>query len=199
MELQRLLTQATEENKALEKTFQLEAMRQEIQALRLRNEQLDRRRHATPSINGGQEDTKPAQVLQDLRSKKSLSTWADKFLATLVDSSSEGDSDGNYHIPVSRGRRRTLKSGKDSKITSRVLSPQLWPHSHLSLSYISKEKKYDDLSLAEFAAGYSAILQRPTLSSFRTSRTHRPFCSFDVPGHSVYLVFSTRFARRCTF
>ena len=68
------------------------------------------------------------------------------------------------HIPVSRGRRHTLKSGKDSKITSRVLSPQLWPHSHLSLSYISKEKKYDDLSLAEFAAGCAAILQRPTLS-----------------------------------
>ena len=127
MELQKLLTQATEENKALEKTFQLEAMRQEIQALRLRNEQLDRRRHVTPSINGGREDTKPAQVLQDLRSKKSLSIWADKFLATLVDSSSEEDSDGNYHIPVSRGRRRTLKSGKDSKITSSfpsVMAPQ---------------------------------------------------------------------------
>ena len=53
MELQKLLTQAKEENEALEKTFQLEAMRQELQALRLRNEQLDRRRHATPSINGG--------------------------------------------------------------------------------------------------------------------------------------------------
>ena len=168
MELQKLLTQAKEENEALEKTFQLEAMRQELQALRLRNEQLDRRRHATPSINGGakllREDPKPAQVLQDLRSKKSLSTRADKFLATLEDSSSEEDSDGKDHIPVSRGRRHTLKSGKDSKITSRVLSPQLWPHSHLSLSYISKEKKYDELSLAEFAAGYAAILQRPTLS-----------------------------------
>ena len=68
------------------------------------------------------------------------------------------------HIPVSRGRRHTLKSGKDSKITSRVLCPQLWPHSHLSLSHISKEKRYDDLSLAEFAAGCAAILQHPTLS-----------------------------------
>ena len=168
MELQTLLTQAKEENKALEKTFQLEAMRQELQALRLRNEQLDRRRHATPSLNGGanllREDTKPAQVLQDLRSKISLSTRADKLLATLEDSSSEEDSDGKDHTTFSRGRRYTLKSGKDSKITSRVLSPQLWPHSHLSLSYISKEKKYDDLSLAEFAAGYAAILQRPTLS-----------------------------------
>ena len=168
MELQTLLTQAKEENKALEKTFQLEAMRQELQALRLRNEQLDRRRHATPSLNGGanllREDTKPAQVLQDLRSKISLSTRADKLLATLEDSSSEEDSDGKDHTPVSRGRRHTLKSGKESKTTTRVLSPQLWPHSYLSLSYICKEKKYDDVSLAEFAAGYAAILQRPTLS-----------------------------------
>jgi len=143
-------------------------MGQELQALRLRNEQLDRRRHATPSLNGCakllREGTKPAQVLQDLRSKIFLSTRADKLLATLEDSSSEEDSDGKDHTTVSRGRRHTLKSGKDSKITSRVLSPQLWPHSHLSLSYICKEKKYDDVSLAEFAAGYAAILQRPTLS-----------------------------------
>ena len=53
MELQKLLTQAKEENKALENTFQLEAMRQELEAFRLRNEQLDRRRRVTPSINGG--------------------------------------------------------------------------------------------------------------------------------------------------
>ena len=33
----------------------------------------------------------------------------------------------------------------------------------MSLSYISKEKKYDELTLAEFAAGYTAILQRPNL------------------------------------
>ena len=143
-------------------------MRQELQALCLCNKQLDRCRHMTPSINGGpkllQVDIKPAQALQDLRSKKSLSTRADRFLATLEDSSSEEDCDGKDHIPVTRGKRHTLKSGKDSKITSRVLSPQLWPHSHLSLSYISKEKKYDDLSLAEFATGYAAILQCPTLS-----------------------------------
>ena len=35
--------------------------------------------------------------------------------------------------------------------------------------------------------------------SLGTLRTHRPFCSFNVPGHSLYLVFSTRFTRRCTF
>ena len=44
-----------------------------------------------------------------------------------------------------------------------MVNPQLWPHSHLSLLYVSKDKTYDDLTLAEFAAGYTAILQRPSL------------------------------------
>ena len=89
----------------------------------------------------------------------------DKYLSHL-DNSSSGESDGEdkRSSRKSRGRRYSLKSGKASKITSRVVSPQLWPHSHLSLTYISKEKKYDELSLAEFAGGYAAILQRPDLS-----------------------------------
>ena len=42
---------------------------------------------------------------------------------------------------------------------SRMLVPQLWPHSHHSLAYVSKWIKYGDLSLVEFFAGYAAILQ----------------------------------------
>ena len=164
-ELQKLITRAKEENKVLEKTVQVKAMRQELQAFRLRKDQLDQRRHATPSLPDGAkllpENSQPVHALQDLRSKKSLSARVDRFLATLDDSSSDEDNDGKDHLPVSRGRRHTLKSGRDRKLTSRVLSPQLWPHSHLSLSYISKDKKYDDLSLTEFAAGYAAILHRP--------------------------------------
>ena len=139
-ELQKLITRAKEENKVLEKTVQVKAMRQELQAFRLRKDQLDQRRHATPSLPDGAkllpEDSQPVHALQDLRSKKSLSARVDRFLATLDDSSSDEDNDGKDHLPVSRGRRHTLKSGKDRKLTSRVLSPQLWPHGHLSLSYI---------------------------------------------------------------
>ena len=42
---------------------------------------------------------------------------------------------------------------------SGVLAPQHWPHSFLSLAYVSKERPYDELTLAEFAAGYASILK----------------------------------------
>ena len=89
----------------------------------------------------------------------------DQFLAKLDQSSTdESDGEEKQSPHKSRGKRHSLKSGKASKLTSRVVTPQLWPHSHLSLSYISKEKKYDDLTLAEFAGGYAAVLQRSDLS-----------------------------------
>ena len=88
----------------------------------------------------------------------------EQFLSQLDDSSSEeSEDDDKTKKKSSRGRRHSLRSGKDSKLTSRVVNPQLWPHRHLSLSYNSKDKKYDDLTLPEFAAGYAAILQKPIL------------------------------------
>ena len=103
-------------------------------------------------------------TIKDLHAKSSLTAKVDQFLARLDDSSSEdSDDDENTKKKSTRGRRHTLKSGKASKLTSRMVNPQLWPHSHLSLLYISREKKYDKLTLAEFAAGYAAILQRPNL------------------------------------
>lgn len=54
---------------------------------------------------------------------------------------------------------RVKKSGKEVKLTSNIRYPQKWPHSFLKLHYVAKEKKYDDLTLAEFCAGYIAILK----------------------------------------
>ena len=51
------------------------------------------------------------------------------------------------------------KSGKSKKVTSYVKNPQKWPHSHLSLHFVNKEKRYEDLSVAEFCAGYATILE----------------------------------------
>ena len=53
----------------------------------------------------------------------------------------------------SRGRRH--KSGKTRKCTSYVKYPQKWPHTYLSLHYISKNKNYEELSIPEFCAGVS--------------------------------------------
>jgi hypothetical protein len=55
-----------------------------------------------------------------------------------------------------RGKKR-VKSGKSAKIASRVVCPQVWPHSELTLGYVSKDVKYDDLTIEEFVAGYTGI------------------------------------------
>ena len=51
------------------------------------------------------------------------------------------------------------RSGKSKSITSHVLYPQEWPHAHLALHFVNRKKDYEELSIAEFCAGYSAILE----------------------------------------
>ena len=55
--------------------------------------------------------------------------------------------------------KKKKKSGKEKKLTSYVKYPQKWPHSHLKFHFVSKDKRYDDLSIPEFCAGYMSILQ----------------------------------------
>ena len=66
----------------------------------------------------------------------------------------------------SSGRK---KSGKSKRLTSYVKFPQKWPHSALSLHFVNKEKKFEELSISEFCAGYATILE---MCSERT-RAHR--------------------------
>ena len=44
-------------------------------------------------------------------------------------------------------------------MTSHVKYPQEWPHSNLSLHFVSSKKRYEDLSIQEFCAGYSTIIE----------------------------------------
>lgn len=58
-----------------------------------------------------------------------------------------------------------------AKIATHVVGQQLWPHSELSMGYVSKNVSYDELTLEEFVAGHSAILLLPQVSSHE--RQHR--------------------------
>ena len=60
---------------------------------------------------------------------------------------------------VKNSKKVNKRSGKSSKLTSRVKYPQEWPHTHLSLHFVSKNKGYEDLSIEEFCAGYASILE----------------------------------------
>ena len=45
-----------------------------------------------------------------------------------------------------------------AKASSDVLYPQIWPYSFLCLTRAQREVKYEELTLAEFGAGYVQIL-----------------------------------------
>ena len=151
----RLLEEEKQRNTVLEETSQVEQMRKELEALRTCNAALEKR-----SV----QDPPKKTTLKDLRTNPLVTSKEEQFLSQLDDSSSEeSEVEDKTKTKSTRSRRHALRSGKASKLTSRVVNPQLWPHSHLSLSYVSKNKKYGDLTLAEFAARYAAILQKSTL------------------------------------
>ena len=46
-----------------------------------------------------------------------------------------------------------------------MVQAEKWPHSYLGRKYVGANKEYEDLTLAEFCAGYSAILLEEQSSS----------------------------------
>ena len=119
-------------------------------------------------------------TLPELRAMQDLSQKADRRVAQLgLADSSASDSDHDEVKPpahvrakdssASNGGGKSLKSGKESKITTTFLYPQLWPDSFLSLTNARRDIKYDDLTLEEFVAGYGQILQSPDLPEMKRS------------------------------
>ena len=113
-------------------------------------------------------------TLPELRAMHDLTQQADRCVAQLgLADSSDSDLDPDEVEPTayvrtkdkiaSNGGGNSSKSGKESRITTTVLYPQLWSHSFLSLTNARRDIKYDDLTLEEFGAGYGQILQPPTL------------------------------------
>ena len=73
------------------------------------------------------------------------------------------------HPTHSQNSAGKLKSGREAKPTSSVLYPQLWPQSFICLTRAQRKVIYDDLSLAEFVAGYAQILQSKDISALERS------------------------------
>ena len=59
----------------------------------------------------------------------------------------------------SRDSKKKKRSGKDSKSSSKVLFPQEWPHNHIGQHLATKNKRYEQLTIAEFCAGYASIME----------------------------------------
>ena len=119
-------------------------------------------------------------TLPELRAMQDLSQQANRRVAQFgLADSSDSDSDHDEVEPSAHGRAKdtstsngggkSLKSGKESKITTTVLYPQLWPHSFLSLTNARCDITYDDLALEEFVGSYGHILQSPDITEMERS------------------------------
>ena len=140
------------ENEALERETEVARLKAELVTLQQRNAQLQKQKQ--PSSN---------PTIKTLRANLALTARVSEELERLGFSSSGSDEEENPHTRCSRGKPR-LKSGKTTKLTSRVVFPQLWPHSQLSLANVFEVKGYDELTIAEFSAGYTSILKLPSIS-----------------------------------
>jgi hypothetical protein len=115
-------------------------------------------------------------TLPDLRDMEGLVEQANRRVADFhlgddASSVASGDasSDQRQSGPTHNGK---LKSGKEEKLTSSVLYPQLWPHSHISFTQVARDIRFEDLTMQEFVAGYGQILLSPRISDLeKTSRT----------------------------
>jgi len=121
-----------------------------------------------------QRSTKP-QSTQPQSTLNIKALWLNPALSARINEElerpgfSSSESEENPPTRGARGKKLQLKSWKTTKLTSRVVLPQLWLHSQLSLAYVSKDKSYDKLTTAEFSAGYASILKLPSLSETERS------------------------------
>ena len=76
-----------------------------------------------------------------------------------ADGGSSSD-DSQFDQDQGRSRTRRHKSGKSKKLTSNVPFPQRWPETYLKLHYVGKQKDHENLTIAEFCAGFTSIIQR---------------------------------------
>jgi len=125
-----------------------------------------------------------SQAVKKRLSKMDLASSASAAAADESMSSEESDDESSSAERQSRKKRGkwNLKSGEMAKIASRVVRRQLWRHSELSMGYVSKNISYNELTLEEFVAGYSAILLLPQVSSHE-----RQHCTEHL-GALMYLV-----------
>ena len=132
----------------------------------------DGERSSSSDVDRSQERSKRKTVKKKGKrtSRKDLKSESDSCSSDSDASESDADSSSSGDIKRKSGRKgekksskkksKGKKSGKSQKLTSKVKYPQRWPHSYLGQQFVNQNKKYEELSIAEFCAGYSSILRK---------------------------------------
>jgi hypothetical protein len=184
--IQKLIDEEEAKQAAQNKELEVVSLRQRLHNLRLQNATLtkklkDHRPRASHPVSNSS-DSQERLTIADLRKKAKLSKKVEKQIRkwglTASTSSSSEDSESMSATASSRKSKRgkshtkEYKSGKEAKVTTRVVAPQLWPHSELSLTNVSSDIKYEELTTEQFVAGYTSILLNPVVPAAQTkSRT----------------------------
>ena len=111
------------------------------------NELMDKKMNIKSVVSSSEGSDDEAEEQVEVRSKSS-SSGRKKELNKKKGRNEKANSTSGLH-----------KSGKSKTLTSFVQFPQEWPHSHLSLNFVSRPKEYEELSIPEFCAGYAGILE----------------------------------------
>jgi len=169
--LRAALAEALSENSRLSHQREVQLLEQELAELKVANDRLRQGLQNTRDPPPGRSRLPRHITVDDVRANQEVIAHVDEQIKQLglTDSSSEDEEDVFTRLGRRSGKGKTLRSGKAVKLTSRVVCPQIWPHSELSLLYVSKDLCYDNLSMAEFVAGYASILRLPCLSSTERS------------------------------
>ena len=156
-ELTAAIAQAQAEKDELERRAEVTKLKAELHALRKRNAHLQSQTARVEALStvptGRVAAREPSVTINQLRADPVLTERVSAEIDRLGLSSSDSEDEGVASNTKKHSRGKKLRSGKTAKLTSRVIVPQLWPHSYLSLAYVSKDRYYDELTLAEFASG----------------------------------------------
>ena len=138
-ELSPAVAQAKAENVELECQTKVAKLKAELHALHKRNALLQSQTARVEAVPAEYARVRePSVTIKDLRADPVLTAKVSVEIDHLGLSSSDSDDEGGVSTKKSSLGKK-LKSGKTAKLTSRVVTPQLWPHSFLSLAYVSKD------------------------------------------------------------
>ena len=151
-ELNLAVSQTKAENADLERRAEVAKLKAELHALRKRKALLQSKAVRDEAFKVERARAhKPSVTIKDLRPDPALTARVTAEVECLGLSSSDSEDEG-WASNKKSARGTKLRSGKTAKLTSSVVTPQSWPHSFLSLAYVSKDWNFDELTLAEFAA-----------------------------------------------
>jgi hypothetical protein len=154
--------QLVREHKKLELASQLQKEKVELSKLQSKGT----KPKVSASASGGlfgQSKSDSKVTIGHLRGMSSLNRVVSGQMRALGlddSDSSSSSSSSDFVSDTSKKHRKSKKhkSGITAKASDRVKAPQIWPHSTLQVTHVSKAVTFEDLSFSMFVAGETEIL-----------------------------------------